>query len=523
MLDQLSSSVNSTAPLLLQHLYGVVNGVFFTSVLLMLLTALSYGHSKHSKSITKSFLLLAIGYALFGLYNLFFQGYSGAVSSAVIPASLLLISKFSAPLALIVTTYIFLEVTSTKSYEAYTAKQQHKYFIASLYLLDLCCFIALFYIQDIRQASLLITLCFIPHSIGAVIYCLKALRQVAYGKFMSMLFMVCSIFSILFSYLMFTGTASLSSSTFVFIHLCFAVMNVIFCFISIRYGYDAAQRFFEIKQMDSRNLSQSIHKAISNNEFYLSFQPQVDLSSNTLCSLEALIRWKHPEYGLIPPNEFIPLAEEAGSIDNICQWVIKAAVRQSHIMLDQGYDLNISINFSAKNLKPEIVDYLALELAAESVPASSITVEITETFFVHETNEATLALQMLEKLGVALSLDDYGTGFSSLSYINKLSLTELKIDRSFVSDIDKNNDNYVIANSTIRMSKSLGLKVVAEGIETESVMIMLKTMGCHIAQGYYIAEAMAVDELSFWLISTHYRIKKQAEHQPALHTLSLSG
>ena len=523
MSDQLFSSTHNINPELLQHLYGAVNGMFFTSVIMMLLTALSYGHSKHATSITKSFLLLAIGYALFGLYNLFFQGYSNSVSGTVIPKNLLLISKFSAPIALSVMTYIFIAVTSLKSYEAYTTKQHYKYFIFSLYLLDLCCFIALFYIEDIKQASLLIMLCFIPHSIGAVIYCLQGLRQVAYGKFMSMLFMVCSIFSILFSYLMYTGTASLSSSTLVFIHLCFAVMNIVFCFISIRYGYDEARRFFEVKQLDSRQLSQSILKAINNNEFYLSFQPQVDLSSNTVSSLEALIRWKHPQYGLIPPSEFIPLAEAAGSIDNICQWVIKAAVRQSQIMLDQGYDLNISINFSAKNLKPEIVDYLALELAAESVPASSITVEITETFFVHETNEATQALQMLEKLGVALSLDDYGTGFSSLSYINKLSLTELKIDRSFVSDIDKNNDNYVIANSTIRMSKSLGLKVVAEGIETESVMIMLKTMGCHIAQGYYIAEAMAVDELSFWLISTHYRIKKREEEQPTLHKLSLSA
>lgn len=519
MLDNLLVSANNTGAGLLQHLYGVVNGVFLTTTTFLLLTALSYGHGRHDKKITKSFLLLATGCALIGLHSLYFQNYSGAVSSRVIPSVLFDLSPFAAPLALAIITYIIIQVTSIKSYQSYKSSRQFKHLFSGLYLLDASCFIALFFMQNNDSIALMLILIFIPHSAIATLYCYHGLRDIPHGRFMGMLFSLTFITCIIFSYLIYSQHLGLSSSMLSYVHLAFAFINVIFCFIFIRYGYDEAKHFFTTLSQDPNNLSPRILEGLKNREFYLHYQPQIDLSTNSLCGLEALLRWKHPVHGEISPAKFIPLAEESGSIDELCKWVIRATVKQSGFFTAQGVDLKLSINFSAQNLNPEMIDFLGLALAEHSVPARNITVEITESLFLHETKEANEALAMLEKLGCDLSLDDYGTGFSSLSYINKLALKELKIDRSFISDMHDNKDNYVISNSTIRMSQSLGLNVVAEGIETEDVMIMLKTMGCNIAQGYFIAAPMPADELSFWLISTHYRIKKLKEEDNDQYSL----
>ena len=174
--------------------------------------------------------------------------------------------------------------------------------------------------------------------------------------------------------------------------------------------------------------------------------------------------------------------------------------------MDSGYDLQVAINFSAVNVNNSIVKHLIDTLEKKNVPASRIMVEITESLFLDMTQEQKAALEAMYQMGIPLALDDYGTGFSSLSHINKLRLNQLKIDRSFIHNLDVDAGNYVIVQSTLQMSHSLGIEVVAEGVETEHIANILKDMGCDQIQGFYLCKPLTSDRLLSWLHKKRFHI-----------------
>jgi two-component system CheB/CheR fusion protein len=240
-----------------------------------------------------------------------------------------------------------------------------------------------------------------------------------------------------------------------------------------------------------------LRDAVLKNELFLLYQPQIDIVSGRLAGVEALVRWQHPEDGLISPMKFIPLAEKTGLIDQVGEWVAATACRQMASWIAQGYAVpRVSINVSAEQLRRTNLPALMRRLLSHyRLDATRVVLELTESALVENAERVQQMLQELKSLGIQLSIDDFGTGYSSLAYLRRFALDELKIDRSFVADIGQSLDDRVIAQTIVAMAQTLGYTVVAEGIETEEQLGVLRDIGCHVGQGYLFAKPLTSDEL----------------------------
>nr|WP_292256891.1 EAL domain-containing protein [Marinospirillum sp.] len=232
-------------------------------------------------------------------------------------------------------------------------------------------------------------------------------------------------------------------------------------------------------------------------QLYLVYQPQWDILSDKMVGCEVLVRWKHPLKGLIPPDEFIPLAEETGLILPLGQWILRTALAQARLWRDQQLpDFTLAINLSTAQLNVDLPRQIATLLRTYELPASMLELEVTETLLMTAQEEATALLGELKKTGVRIALDDFGTGYSSLAYLSRLPLDVLKIDKSFVDGLPDRKDDVVIARLIIRMAAQLGMITLAEGVENEQQLTFLKEAGCHLMQGYLKARPLLPDEVA---------------------------
>jgi diguanylate cyclase (GGDEF)-like protein len=242
-----------------------------------------------------------------------------------------------------------------------------------------------------------------------------------------------------------------------------------------------------------------LKRAVERGELELYFQPKVSLAENTVIGVEALIRWNHPEHGFIPPEEFIGLAERHRIIRPLSDWVLEHAFRQSAAWQRAGRGLVVSINLSAKDLgDPELPDLIAGVLAKTGADPASIMFEITEGSIMNDPVRVLIIVERLRGMGFSFSVDDFGTGYSSLSYLKKLPVSELKIDKSFVMDMQSSQNDRVIVRATVDLAHNLGLKVTAEGIENAQTLDALRSYGCDVGQGYLFAKPLPLAELESW-------------------------
>jgi diguanylate cyclase (GGDEF)-like protein len=243
-----------------------------------------------------------------------------------------------------------------------------------------------------------------------------------------------------------------------------------------------------------------LRRAIEEGELVLEYQPIADIRSGEVRRVEALARWNHPEHGLLQPDEFIPLAEPTGLMGQLTRHVLELAISQCRVWRDQGLELTVAVNVSARNVHySELASDVAALLTKWSVPATALELEITEGVVMSDPRRAREVLQALNDLGVKTSLDDFGTGYSSLAYLKRLPVTTVKIDRSFVINMATDDEDAAIVSSIIGLARSLGLAVVAEGVESETLWHQLREFGCHFAQGYYISRALPADQFTRWL------------------------
>ena len=248
------------------------------------------------------------------------------------------------------------------------------------------------------------------------------------------------------------------------------------------------------------SLLSEIKRAIEMDELQLFYQPKVTLGDSSVLSVETLIRWQHPNRGLVPPDEFIPFAEQTGAIRLITRWVIANAAAQARSWSDQGLMIKMSLNISARDLlDSDFSAYVDKRLQESGVHPSMICMEITESALMEDPIKARRTVEELHNLGLSISIDDYGTGYSSLAYVKNLPVNELKIDREFIKNMIENKEDVAIVRSTIELGHNLGLKVVAEGIEREEEMQMLKDFGCDQAQGYLISKALTATDMEKWI------------------------
>jgi EAL domain-containing protein (putative c-di-GMP-specific phosphodiesterase class I) len=248
-------------------------------------------------------------------------------------------------------------------------------------------------------------------------------------------------------------------------------------------------------------LEKQLAQAIRGGELVLHYQPQVDAVSGVLVGLEALVRWNHPERGLLFPGQFIAVAEESGLIAEMGVWTLREACRQQALWKARGLQVGtMAVNVSALEFRDHrLLDSLQTALQESGVSPGELEVEITESVLMAETETSLRIIARLHELGVGIAIDDFGTGYSSLSYLKRLLPTQLKIDRSFVRDADTDSDSRAIVTGVISLAKALGLNMVAEGVETEQQRQFLRDAGCHTLQGFLIARPLAVDALEQWM------------------------
>ena len=253
--------------------------------------------------------------------------------------------------------------------------------------------------------------------------------------------------------------------------------------------------------IERQQMEQDLRQALQRNELELFYQPVIDAETKRVCSLEALLRWNHAKKGRVPPDLFIPLAEDCGLIGPIGEWVVSQACAQLSQWHRYGYDqLSVAVNLSSRQRELGLeTAYLKRVLEENNLKGESVILEITESLLMRDTEESVKWLSEFKELGVKLSVDDFGTGYSSLSYLKRFPVDALKIDRSFVSDLPQDSDSASLVRTIIGMAKSLNLGLVAEGVETEQQAAFLTAEGCHVLQGYYYAEPLPVEDLDIFL------------------------
>ncbi len=269
-------------------------------------------------------------------------------------------------------------------------------------------------------------------------------------------------------------------------------------------------RFFtqEMQEYSMRNLelSNAMSKALEKDEFEIYYQPQIECKSGKIIGAEALLRWKSSELGDILPSEFIPIAENNGLILSIGEWVLRKAIKQIKIWMDQGFEpIIISVNISATQFRNlGLPDLITTILDEESLPPEYLELELTESVAMNDPQKAINMMNKLHSRGVRMSIDDFGTGYSSFSYLKKFKIYKLKIDKSFVQDINTDDEDKVIVKTIISISKSLGFKTIAEGVETIGQLTYLKEQNCDEIQGYYYSKPLPI--LDFEAFRKNFKI-----------------
>jgi EAL domain-containing protein (putative c-di-GMP-specific phosphodiesterase class I) len=259
------------------------------------------------------------------------------------------------------------------------------------------------------------------------------------------------------------------------------------------------------------------------------FQPKLDLRSGEIVSAEALVRWNHPQLGVLSPDRFVPLAETTGLMDQFTPLVLGAALAECRRWWQQGSRVSVAVNLSARNVcDPTLPDLISAALAKVALPPSALILEITESSIVSDPAQALRVLDQIAGTGVTISLDDFGTGYSNLSYLQRLPAQEVKIDKSFVFGLMSANpeSSRALIASITGLADHFNLRVVAEGVEDEEVMAELRNLGCDVAQGYYIGKPMPAPDSHHWLTysaRTPVQRAKPLHSTPELHLVKATG
>jgi EAL domain-containing protein (putative c-di-GMP-specific phosphodiesterase class I) len=249
-------------------------------------------------------------------------------------------------------------------------------------------------------------------------------------------------------------------------------------------------------------LINELREALTSDQLVLYFQPKVCLKTDCVDGVEALVRWQHPARGLIAPNTFIPLAEHTGLIRPLTAWVLDRALAQCREWRAAGLDLRVAVNISARSLHdPSLVPAITAALAVWDVPADRLEIELTESALMEDPDRGAEVLIQLHGMGVRIAIDDFGTGYSSLTYLQRLPVDELKIDKSFVQNMASNEGDVFIVRSVADLGHSLGLKIVAEGVEDERSLRLLSVMGCDLVQGYHLSRPLPAPDLRSWMLA----------------------
>ncbi len=254
-------------------------------------------------------------------------------------------------------------------------------------------------------------------------------------------------------------------------------------------------------------MEQQLRRALERQEFYLTYQPIYSLSQNRIARFEALLRWRHPERGVISPDQFVPILEATGMITPVGEWVIETALQQLSVWRSDGFEGGVSINVSPVQLaRSDMLEVLRAQLEKWQLPGDVLELELTETNVMRDAEYSIALFRQLKSMGISIAIDDFGTGYSSLSYLRRLPIQKLKIDQSFIRDLADDADDLSIVDTILAMAKALNLQTVAEGVETAAQLAHLRARGCDAVQGYLIAKPLSAIDAGQWTHSTPFAI-----------------
>ena len=248
-------------------------------------------------------------------------------------------------------------------------------------------------------------------------------------------------------------------------------------------------------------IEQDLKIALQDGQFEVYYQPKINIQTRQVTGAEALVRWIHPTEGRISPELFVPVAEEAGLIIELGEWILRTACRQTNMLQEIGFHgINIAVNISAVQFTDgNLLPMVSKALKDSNLKPQLLELEITESAVMHDPEEVIYSLHELSRFGMKLAIDDFGTGYSSLAYLKRFPVDTLKIDRAFITDISSDNDDVAIVEAVLGLGRHFNMKVVAEGVEDEDQLLFLRKQGCDLAQGYYISEPMNVNDYIKWL------------------------
>ena len=276
------------------------------------------------------------------------------------------------------------------------------------------------------------------------------------------------------------------------------------------------------RSLERLDVENDLRSAIQRDELRVVYQPKVDLATWSIVGVEALLRWQHPTRGWIPPAEFIPVAEETGLILDLGEFVLAKACAQLTEWRARNIDISIAINVSSQQFRfGEFATHVLQTIRQAGVPPQNLEIEITESLLMRNVDENIEALRLLHDAGIRLSVDDFGTGYSSLSYLKDFPLHALKIDRSFVRDLHNSRDDAAICAAILAMARELGLKVIAEGVETEEQLEFLRRHGCDEIQGFIFSKPLPPEELEVLLLEEHLKANGPRAALPAMASAKL--
>ena len=293
-------------------------------------------------------------------------------------------------------------------------------------------------------------------------------------------------------------------------------------------GRDGGVQLYDVRDNQHSHrrlaLAGALKEAFDARELTVHYQPKADLRTNQVVGVEALLRWEHPRYGAVPPDEFIPLAESTGLMRRLTMFVLRESLEQLARWHELGFtEMHTAVNLSARSLIDlELADEIQQLLVETGVPAEKLTLEITETQMMADTTRTLVVLKRLNDLGMQISIDDFGTGYSSLTYLKRLPVHEVKIDRSFVDTMSSDEANATIVRSIIDLGRNLSLRVVAEGVEDGITWETLAALDCDVAQGYYLSKPIPPDRLTPWLVqrrTLHDSISSGERHGARIHAV----
>lgn len=266
-------------------------------------------------------------------------------------------------------------------------------------------------------------------------------------------------------------------------------------------GYEVYNSKYDEHSVGKLALISELRNSIVYDQLFIEYQPVIDLKNSDVISAEALLRWKHPEHGVIYPDKIIPIAEQTGLINPITYWIIDTTAKYNKRLQSLGINIKIAINLSVYNLQDhQFVEKITEIFKENNVPASNFIMEVTESVMMTNPSQSIEVLNQIAELGIEISVDDFGTGYSSLAYLKLLPISKLKIDKSFIIDMIKDENDAIIVRSTIDLAHNLGMQVVAEGIENKNILEFLAILGCDLGQGYFISKPISNNNFKDWII-----------------------